>query len=704
MSLIRPHTRVRAEDFSRGFLDSPETDTLHPGATPEARNAMLARIEIGETSRATLAKRRGSRLLNPVAMSVGDPVDGLHEFRREDAAPVLLAACDGVWYAFNDVDTFTAVSGATGYDAGATARITTFKNQAWLYDGGPVHQLYDGTTVRVVGIAKPTGVTNMTATGTGVTGTFTARYTWYDQLHDHESSPTEAATASLATTNQSRVHTKPAGSPPAHVTHWRAYVRREDTSEVYWMRVATVAIGTSSHTEAVIDAARRDLMPRDSDNDPPTFAPAIAGTWKGYGLAFEADDSTLWISQRGDIESWPPRNQFPINPGDSEPVRLSKAYGTRWLLMKPHATYQLLGTELPFDIEPVHSAFGSVSQEAGLEVLGRFFAWDAIKGPYWTDLSSWVPLADFTIEHTLAHVNRAALTGIRAVHDEQRSLIIWAVPTTGSPRRRTLLAYHYGLGCWLPPMTGLEYASLAQYTDDDGQLGVFTGDYWGRVYQLFDADREGPPAGTLTGTITNATTSSLTDSTAAFYTTSDGLVGMPVMVQGPDGSRQWRRILSNTGTAITIDTTAGTPWSVTPAAGWRYAVGGIDWFWRTPWLDFGQPGMAKRLGWLSLQMKPLGGDSTVEIRARFNERDASVDDRPVSFHAGAAGGVWGSGQWGAMLWGGTVRRFRKLRLFRACFSAALEFANPWPDQPVEITRYEIDADLLPRRRVGGAER
>ncbi len=703
MSYVRPGARVIGEDFSRGFRDTPETDTLPAGATPDARNAILRRIEAGEQRRATMAKRAGSRLINATALAATKAVDGLVEFRREAAAPKLLAACNGAWSVYDDVSTFSAIAGATGYTAGRPARAVFFKNQAWLHDG-TAHQLYDGTTVRPVGFAKPTGVTNMSAgSSPGVTGTFTARYTWYDQTHDHESSPTEAATASLVCTDDQRVHTKPSGSPPAHVTHWRVYVRREDTSEVYWMRVATVAIGTTTHSEAVIDAARRDPLPGESANDPPSFVPALAVVWKGYGIAFPSDSSTMHVATQGDIEAWNPRNAFKVSPGDGEPVRLAKTFGSECLVMKPHASFQLLGSKLPFDIEPVHSAFGCVSQDAGLEVLGRFFAWDAVKGPYWTDLSTWQPIGDFAIEGILADLNRAQLAGIVAVHDEANSLVIWAIPTTGSARRRMLLAYHYLIGTWLPPITGLEYASLTQYTTNAGALGVYLGDYWGRVYQLFDGDRDGPATGTVRGTVTAATNSTLTDENATFYTAGSGLAGVPVMACSPSGSCYWRRIASNTATTLTLDTTTANAWSVTPQAGWTYAIGGIDWYWKTGWLDFGLPGVVKALRWLSIQLKPTSGTHEVDVRVQFNENDGATVTRRAAFSAGAPGGVWGAMVWGEDVWGATVRRMRKLRLMRTCFSLSIQFRNPYPDEPVELTRYQVDADPLVRRRSPGGE-
>ncbi len=708
MSFTNPELTLGTRDFSPGFLDTPEPDTLPPGASPDAKNAFFYGVEAGpEQRRARMGRRRGCRLVNPSAIASTKKIDGLWEFRRESSAGQLLAACNGAWYAFDEINAFAALAGATGYNAGASARISpTFKNQTVLHDGSN-QQIYDGSSVRGIGFSKPTGLTNMSAAaGPGVTGTYSARYTWYDQNHDHESSPVVGQTANLVLANQQRTHTKPSGAPPAQVTHWRAYVRREDTSEIYWMRVATVAIASATVTEAVIDTARVDRLPLEAENEPPAVTFSILGVFNGYAIGFEQDKSTMHVSKQGDIESWDPNNRFKVDAGDGRPVRSAKNFGTEFLIQKPHASWHLVGTRLPFDIEPLQGSFGNVSQEAGLEVAGRFFGWDEIKGPYWTDIGpNWVSIADFTIENVLATVNRQALQDIRAVHDETRNLIIWAVPTIGSTRKRTLLAYHYKLGVWLPPITGMEYGSLVQYTTNSGQLSVYFGDYWGRVYELWQNDRDGLPTNpstlTISGTVKSATSSTLTDGTANFYTTGDGMAGMPIAVRSPAGVWQWRRIQSNTATVITLDTTNANPWTTVPLAGWTYILCGIEWYWTTPILDGGQPARQKRGHWLELQQTPAAGTFTIDLLARFG---TTTDDLSLSYQTQAAGALWGVGIWGVSLWAGgiAVRPFSKLRLKRSFFSVQFRFSNYYPDQRVELTAYQVGCDILSRRSVRGA--
>jgi hypothetical protein len=595
---------------------------------------------------------------------------------------------------FDDDAAFTALAGLTGFSLTAPARGVVFENQALLHDG-TTQKLWDGTTARDVGFVRPSSVTALgVAAGPGVTGTYAAKYTWYDQTHDHDSSPS-TATADQAYTNEQRVHTKPGGAPPAHVTHWRVWVRK--STETFYGLVGTVAIGTTTLTEGILDDARvLTILGGESDNDPPSIVPAVMGVHLGYGIAFPADSATMHVSKEGDIESWPPRRVFKIGAEDGEPVRLAKSFGEEFVIMKPHRAFRLVGTQIPFEPTPITGSFGAVSQEAGIEVGDWFYAWDRKRGPYRTNLVEWVPLADYRLGESVSQVNGEELDGIRAVHWEALSLVIWSVPVTGSARKRTLLAYHYGLNTWLPPMTGMEYHSLATYTQDGVDRLVF-GDYWGRVHALFEGHRDGPTTGSIRGTVTSATTTVLTDTAATFPTTGAGLAGCPVAVRSPSGAWQWRRIASNTATALTLDSTHALPFNGAPVVGAYYLVGGIEWRWSTPFQNFGAPFHQKRLHWLLVDFKPTG-NYTVEARARFDR--ALAVRTSLSFASDNDGGIWGSMVWGQSTWGASGVSGRKARIQRACVSVQLQFSNFEPDQAIEIARYSIEGDVLAARRVG----
>ncbi|MCC6989954.1 MAG: hypothetical protein IT181_13195 [Acidobacteria bacterium] len=700
MSAPSPSFGLWCENFAPGFIDTPQPDALPLGGTPDARNAWFSSVDaLGVTGQrqAIAGKRPGMRLVNPAAIASGKPVD-IFEFRRATLGPQLLAVCDGGLSAFDGFDAFTAI--ASGWTSGNVARCVVSRGNAYVYDGTYMRR-YDGTSVLEVGSAAPSSISAMTGTGTGVTGTYVAVYTWYDAATEHHSS-VSAETPALALANQSRVHTKPGSAAPAWATHWGAWVKRTDTSELNFYFVANVAIATGTLTESTSDTARNTPADRPSENDAPPGAWALLEEWRGWGIGVLQDADDFYISRRGDLQSWHPRNKFGVSKGDGEALTCVKKFGTNLLLMKPHSTHRLIGDRVPFEIDSVHSAYGSVSQESAVEVDGKLYGWDRVRGPYVTDLVSWRPLGDGRIANLLATVNRSALSKIRAVHDEAHNLIIWCVPTQGSTRVRTLLAYHYLLEAWLPPTTGHEYRSLAAFTTSAGVLGTYFGDEWGRVYEMFQGTHDGPPSGTMQDVVTGSSASTVTASAAAFYTTGAGLAGMPVGVKSASaGTWQWRTIASNTGTVITLDTVNGSPWSTNPAAGDTVIVGGIDWYQWTPWLDFSRPDAKKKLEYLYVGAQSPVSGVNLDVLFRFNNEDGVSGTDTFTFPTGAGSGVWGESLWGVGLWGGQSLSMRSSRVPRSVYTAQIRFSNPYPNNEITIAQWGLTSDELPRRKSPG---
>lgn len=706
--MTAPEMRQWVRDFAPGLLDTPESDRIPLGSTPDAYNADFDKVDMRNRT-ATLKKRSGSRLLNPTAVATAK-WDGLFEFRRTGAARKLIGICNGALYEFDDVDTFNAVAGGTGFTAGNSARVAFYRNNAILHDGTQ-NKRYDGTSIFDLGFLKPSSVTNMTAVapvGAGLTGTYEAYYVWYDQTMDHESSPS-TITSPTVLAAQARRHTKPGGAPPTNVTHWRAYVRRTDTNEFNFFRAATVLIGTAASNEELSDTARREAGagPYTADNDPPPGAFKILTIWKGFALGVLDADDSFYASKQGDAESWNPRYKFPVQRGDGEPITSILPFGTDVLIQKGHQTYRPTGDVLPFKLDPLHSRWGNVSQESGLEVDGKFYGWDRERGPYVTDTVNWTSLIEGRAAQMLATVNRSALGDIRAVYDETAHVIKWAVPVIGNSRKRMIVKYHVGLQTWLPPDTGLEYGSLCNYTTTDGLLGVYMGDYWGRVFQLGSGDRDGvysTSSGALAVgpvAVTSATANTATCGTATFYTGGSGLAGLPVAALSPSGAWQWRRILSNTADTITLDTTNDNPWTTTPDSTYVLIVGGIRWFHTTPWIDFGIPDLEKSLQHFYFQGKATSSSHDVEVHARFNDDEGTVTSTDFTFPTGTQSGIWGTMIWGSGLWGSTQRRVRKARVNRSPFTVQFQFTNYYPDQPITITAYGLTADAIAGRKAQG---
>lgn len=701
-----PDKAFMVRDFTPGYLDSPESDTLPWGATPDAKNAFLYNVDVAQR-RAVMGRRPGSRLVHTTAAVAEKVWDGLFEWAHAGSR-TLLGVIDGTLHSV-DVVGASVTSIGSGWTAGNPARVTPFRSDAFVYDGA-YQRRWDGTTLYEVGSAAPGTITNMAAGAGTVTGTYEALYTWYNANRDRHSSPSDI-TATLVLAGQGRTHTKPASAAPSWATHWGTWVRRTDTSELNFFFVANTAIATAGYTETVTDVVRQrgDVAPLPSSHDAPPGAWLVLNEFKGYGIGILDGSDSYYTSAVGDLESWSPKNKFPVSRATGEYLCWAKEFGTEMLLGTSHRMWRLVNDEPPFVAQPVHPRFGNVSQDACLEVDGWFYGWDRIAGPYRTNLVEWQQLGLHRIDDTLETINRTALAGIKCVYAEKQGLIGWAVPTSGSARRRTILWYHIELGCWLPPQTGLEYGSLTAFTDASGTLGVYCGDYWGRVLELFSGAKEGVPTTSPTDNLRKAAVVSATSSTVtvnnsvlSLYTTGSGLAGLPVAAVSGAGVWQWRTIKSNTANVITLDTTNGAPWNTVPDDSYTVVVGGIEWFWWTPWIDFALPHLTKTLQHLYVQARATSSDHLLEIKMRFNNDEGVVENIEFAFNPALTAGIWDSGRWDEALWAETQRQLRKRKIQRSPISCQIRFSNAYPDQELTIPLYGLSADPLPGMQVASA--
>lgn len=693
-TFVYPRMSWAAMSWSPGFLDTPDASRLPLGALAAGANALLSGL--GADGSCSIKKRTGAQLINATCIVADTRIDELFEFRREGVTDgALLAICNGSVYQWDGTSTFNLI-GAGGLTPGAAIGTMTFRNLAFLMDG-IVMKAWDGTTLFTPGLAAPTATGALTAVapaGAGLTGTYQDLAVWYDSVHDHESSPTVGGTA-VALVAQDRQHAKPTGAVPANADKWRVYTRRTDTNEVIYKLTVEAVVATATVTEAMLDSTRNLgstlLAPLPNQNDvPPAFA--FMATAQGYAMGVQKNDSYVWVSALGDPQSFHPKDKIPVSRGDGQNLTTLKAVGKIIVAQKGRRSYILTGDRMPFVPDDLSPSFGNHSQTSSVEAGGRYYAWDNEKGPYVTDLASeWTSLAQGRIANVVSTVNRGA--EIRCAHVKEMSLICWLVSVDVSARTRVLLAYNYLVGAWLPPIYGIEYASLTTFQTTAGLVNLYIGDQWGRVYKYFTGGIEGVPGGTVTAVVTAATSSTVTAGGATFYTTGHGLKGMPVALKSPSGTWQFRTIQSNTATQITIDTLNGVAWTVTPAAGWTVYVGAIDFFGVTPLIDCGAPALKKRGCFIWAQLHTAATAGALSVRGRYNDDQAAYNSSN-SLHTGLVGGTWGTGLWGTMLWGGGGRRVSKQRLGRSFFSAQFEFSNRVPNESIELVTLGVGANPL----------
>ena len=173
-------------------------------------------------------------------------------------------------------------------------------------------------------------------------------------------------------------------------------------------------------------------------------------------------------------------------------------------------------------------------------------------------------------------INWRARAHFHSVFHNQQDTMRWFVALAGCSRPKHALAYNVRLKRWWieeypRPITSSCIGRIAGvptiFLGTDGRE-VFA---FGHGYQDFCDSRD---VDTKRGTVTSATLTTLTDSTANFQ---PPVVGATVHIVDGTGRGQFRRIVSRTATTLTVLY----PWLTLPDAMSVYQVGGVKWQWRT---------------------------------------------------------------------------------------------------------------------------
>jgi hypothetical protein len=144
--------------------------------------------------------------------------------------------------------------------------------------------------------------------------------------------------------------------------------------------------------------------------------------------------------------------------------------------------------------------------------------------------------------------------------------------------------------------------------------------YYGGLNRRILVDQEGNTNdGTLvTGTVTSATSTTLSDSTATF---TDALLDAPVSIISGTGKGQTRTITARSTTELTV----GTAWTTDPDTTSVYAVGAVPWQFKTGIMTLGGRGQDANYATLQAMrviFTPTSNDSTFDIR-RYLDQDTS---------------------------------------------------------------------------------
>lgn len=184
-------------------------------------------------------------------------------------------------------------------------------------------------------------------------------------------------------------------------------------------------------------------------------------------------------------------------------------------------------------------------------------------------------------------INLTRVDSVDAVWVDTKKWYMLAYSSAGSTRHDRVLVYDYELRQWVIWKIDVNcMAMIIETVGGQDERRPWFGSVGGFVYKMLadDSNFGSGTTGTVKGTSTAIGASTLTDSTATFDTTDDGLEDVYVQLYDTSGVfQEQQKISSNTATELTVDTA----WTSSPVAGWTYTVGGIICSWKSKVFDFG---------------------------------------------------------------------------------------------------------------------
>ena len=130
--------------------------------------------------------------------------------------------------------------------------------------------------------------------------------------------------------------------------------------------------------------------------------------------------------------------------------------------------------------------------------------------------------------------------------------------------------------------------------EDDAEEKMIFGDGYGMVWEWDTGEADGTDnePDVINGTVTSATSTTMTDSTQSW--TVDEFKGCIFTTLTGTGANQRRRIISNTSDTLTFDTAL----SVSLDTSTVWAIGAIHWYADEFWNDEESPNIWKRMRWI----------------------------------------------------------------------------------------------------------
>lgn len=516
-----------------------------------------------------------------------DKVFMLFEFRDDSGNKTKLVK-DSSGDLFDLADPATAL--LTGLNTAGLADACNGNDLTFIADNGAAFYRYDDDHTNTVtdevveankgGSITPSETGAPAATGFG-TGTFEYQFTDFDPVLGQETILSVTASVTKANANTGVRISQTGLSFANPYTQKRIYRRLRDNNN--WFLIATAGSGDfpvdDSTLELNLTAASssevHDNLTGLANNEIPaapvscTFHRGRLFSLSGDELRWSKIDLFFIFKKNGEATKQ-------IGDDGDEGVRVL-TWGESLIIFKRNSTWVMNGDvdEAGFVFYPASRTIGAISRFAIAKTpIGVIFVGNDYQ-IYNFDLTVGSLLQPIVTSTGIDFSNDASIDWTKADlfsagwDPFQNVVYITFLDSSEEPTTYSLFLDGMKFGKFEASMNVVKPRYWAELTNSASERKLHFGDQQGYVYETeTNTSADGPPSGTVTGTITSSTTTTITDSAATFFITGDDLLGFSVVVDNGDGTFTEKIIQSNTADTITVTVA----FSIAPGVGLTYYI------------------------------------------------------------------------------------------------------------------------------------
>ena len=574
--------RFLIDNFGRG-LDTTRNPTLvRPGYARISRNLIHNRGEDRAELRAGIDRVYATR---PSA----NPVYGLFEYINNAGTITRLIQVNGSLRSFtlSPGDTTTEID--SGHQTTGLARFTTFLNFWIEADARDNNYIGNGTAGYPFQINAPTSNPSLAlASGSDMSvGAYRYDYARYSSITGEISPAYGTASSITTTTGNQRV----------------AFTLTLATSEQFdQLRIYRTRVGGTQYYELTTQNTGSPMSYTDTTADASLTTVSTIHTSAGATNTNRPVGATDVVYHRGRIHligltgnrsrhRWSQLNSYSfdsttdarhdVDADDGDFLFRGFSYDGALILMKDHSIHIMNGDvdELSFTWQVVsdkETGIGCYCPFTGVATpIGVIFQGECGVYLYRPGMREPQRISD-SIQDDLEDLDYSRRLLFVGGFDPCNRVYLLSVTPSGATTNTRTYAYFIDTGYWSDwryGMGNIDVSNWALIHNSTSRMKAYLGESEGWVYES-DADtgNDGVTSGTESGTATGGTSTTVTDTGAAFRTTGNGLTDITATVRAAGtNSYESQEISSNTGTILTTAT-----FTTAPAASDAYYVGAIE--------------------------------------------------------------------------------------------------------------------------------